>query len=102
MQLPHDKFQQIINPGNQVAVLLATHWIAIKQIMATITETEHRFSKRDSMQDKSHDGGPDLGIIRWLRHLNRSLEPDYLAYNQWPLWVEAELDRDIQAFGKMM
>jgi len=102
MQLPHDKFQQIIDPNNQVSVLLATHWIAIKQIMAAITETEQRFSKRESVKDKGPDGGPDLGIIRWLKHLNRGLDPEYLAYNQWPLWVEAELDLDRHVFGKTM
>ena len=102
MQLPHDKFQQVIDPRNQVCVLLASHWISIKQVMATITETEHRFSKRDHAQEMGPDGGPDLGIIRWLKHLNRSVEPEYLAYNPWPMWVEAELDRDRQVFGKTM
>jgi hypothetical protein len=99
MQLPHDKFQQVIDPSNQVCVLLASHWIAIKQIMAQITEMEHRAMAKEP--DKPTDPGDiDLGIIRWLKHLNRSVEPEYQLYNQWPMWVEAELDRDRRVFGK--
>ena len=99
MQLPHDKFQQLIDPSNQVGVLLGSHWVALKQIMSTITEIERKHSK----QAREHqDGDIEVGIIRWLKYLNRNLEPEYLVYNQWPMWVEAELDRDLRSFGKTM
>ncbi|EOO00020.1 putative c6 transcription factor protein [Phaeoacremonium minimum UCRPA7] len=58
MMLPYDDFQRVIDTHNPVMVLLASHWIAIKQIMATITETEHEFGKRPNQ-----DRGIDLGII---------------------------------------
>ena len=40
IQMPHDQFQRLVDPANQVATLLASHWIAVKQIMAPVTETE--------------------------------------------------------------
>ncbi len=96
--LPHDKFQYVIDLGNQTCVLLATHWIALMQIMATITEIE---SKARAKQPEPHkDRGIGVGIIRWLKFLNRMVDIDYLSYNQWPLWVEAQLDRDMAFFGK--
>jgi hypothetical protein len=101
MQIPHENFQHLINPANDVCTLLASHWIALKQIMATITEMEHQCRSAGSRRQESRDDGdPDMGMLRWLKHLNRQLGPDYQQYNQWPLWVEAELDRDITTFGK--
>jgi len=80
-----------------VCVLLATHWIALKQIMATITETERCLSQREP---ETQPGEMDFGIIRWLKHLNRAVEPEFMPYNHWPVWVEAQLDRDLCFFGK--
>ena len=90
---------------NQVFLLLATHWIAVKQIMASITQAERRVGGEHEGQhacggSSGGDGDVDVGIVRWLKHLNRLIEPEYMAYNQWPLWVEAELDRNPVAFGK--
>ena len=103
MQLPHEQFRQIIDPNNQVFVLLAAHWIALKQIMTRITSKEESVSvsvsERDDSQRTDEDGTMDLGIIRWLRYLNRLVKPEYLAYNEWPMWVEAELDRDREVFA---
>src|SRR5690349_6776196 len=91
MMLPHDKFQRIIEPGNQVAILLATHWIALKQVMAVITETEDKAAEKmpgagchDRGRGGAGNGGSgsagaagndiSLGIIRWLKYLNRMLD----------------------------
>lgn len=115
MMLPHDQFERLINPANQVAVLLASHWIALKQIMAPITETEKKgFAKvPDSWKDGKDEGNArekektktdkhdmDVGIIRWLKFLNRCVQPEYRRYNTWPEWVEAELDKDLSVFGR--
>lgn len=106
MQLPHEKFQQVVDPNSQVFVLLAAHWISIKQIMVTITRVERTFQTEGQPQQQPQPGASpgadrdvDLGIVRWLKYLNRELDPEYLPFNQWPLWVEAELDRDPAAFG---
>ncbi|CAK7223583.1 hypothetical protein SCUCBS95973_005228 [Sporothrix curviconia] len=132
MQLPHEQFRQVIDLDKQVFVLLAAHWIALKQIMSRITSKEEAVSMSLSRSrsrshadgepvlgvaydqarpmpstehDDSHsrvdaDGSMDPGIIRWLKHLNRQVEPEYLVYNKWPMWVEAELDRDMNVFAK--
>lgn len=121
MQLPHEQFRQIIDLDKQVFVLLATHWIALKQIMTRITSKEEvvsaSLSKMDGAEGRSSstlqpvpsievegvkdsDGTMDPGIIRWLKHLNRQVEPEYLAYNKWPMWVESELEQDVNVFGK--
>ncbi|KAM7206272.1 C6 zinc finger protein [Rhypophila sp. PSN 637] len=118
MMLPHDQFERLMDPSNQVALLLATHWIALKQVMAPITEVEKRgFAKvPDSWkEDSSSSGGAgaggqgkkkaekhdmDVGIIRWLRYLNRSVGREYARYNTWPEWVEGELVKDLGVFGR--
>ncbi|KAK4186574.1 C6 zinc finger protein [Podospora australis] len=99
MMLPHDQFQKITEPGNQVAILLATHWIALKQVMAVITETEDKGAAKWPERPPS---GNDIsvGIIRWLKYLNKMVDVEHLVYNQWPMWVEAQLDRDRGFFGK--
>ena len=96
--LPHDKFQGVVDLGNQTCVLLATHWIALKQIMTTIFEMEGK--ARVNPIEPQKDRGIEVGIIRWLKFLNRMVDIDHLPYNQWPLWVEAQLDRDLTFFGK--
>jgi hypothetical protein len=98
MLLPHEQFRQIIDPENQVCILLASHWIALKQIMAVITEAEWK-AKGETAQ-RASGGNVELGMIRWLKHLNRLVNVDHAAYNQWPMWVEAQLDRDRGFFGK--
>lgn len=107
MLLPHDEFQRIIDSTRQTTVLLASHWIALKQIMAIITDTEARASKEHHPKggaggDKSGDHDVGRGLLRWLQYLNRLVDAEHTAYNVWPLWVEAELARDPAAFGKTM
>lgn len=97
MQISHEDFQSLIDSENQVILLLASHWIALKQIMATITGIEH---KQRAKRPKQKDGDLDLGMVRWLRHLNQQVDVEHQRYNQWPLWVEAQLDRDLGYFGK--
>ncbi|KAI0113734.1 C6 zinc finger protein [Nemania sp. FL0031] len=97
MQIPHENFQSLIDGGNQVSLLLASHWIALKQIMATITGVEHRQRRQ---QTKRNDGDMDIGMVRWLKHINRHVDAEHQQYNQWPLWVEAQLDADLGYFGK--
>ncbi|KAI0542157.1 C6 zinc finger protein [Xylaria digitata] len=97
MQIPHETFQSLIDGGNQVCLLLASHWIALKQIMANITGVEHR---QRPQQPGRKDGDMDLGMVRWLKYINRQVDIDHQRYNQWPLWVEAQLDIDLGYFGK--
>ncbi|KAJ8129861.1 hypothetical protein O1611_g3769 [Lasiodiplodia mahajangana] len=97
MQIPHENFQSLIDGGNQVSLLLASHWIALKQIMATITGVEHRQRRQ---QPNRKDGDMDMGMVRWLKHINRHIDAEHQQYNQWPLWVEAQLDTDLGYFGK--
>ncbi|KAI1431748.1 C6 zinc finger protein [Xylaria sp. CBS 124048] len=99
MQIPHESFQSLIDSDNQVCLLLASHWISLKQIMASITRVEHH--KRLQRQNRQ-DGGMDIGMIRWLKHINRSIDDEHRKYNQWPLWVEAQLERDLGVFGKVL
>ncbi|KAK3988135.1 C6 zinc finger protein [Cladorrhinum sp. PSN332] len=99
MMLSHEKFQRLIAvPESQVAVLLATHWIALKQIMAVITETEEKAAAMPCPGKAGND--ISLGIIRWLKYLNGLVDEEHLAYNRWPMWVEAQLDVDRGFFGK--
>ncbi|KAI1083899.1 hypothetical protein F5B20DRAFT_525952 [Whalleya microplaca] len=97
MQMSHDNFQYLIDPRNQICLLLTSHWVAIKQIMTTITQVEHRASAQE-LKRKRED--MDMGTIRWLKYLNRQISVEYKQYNQWPLWVETQLDEDIKYFGK--
>ncbi|KAL0940719.1 C6 transcription factor [Colletotrichum truncatum] len=97
MQLPHEKFQRVINPLNQTMILLATHWVSLQQVMVTITRVEHEC--REKAPEPKEDS-PDLGIIRWLRYLNKQIDYEHQIYNQWPLWVEYQLNRDLSFFGK--
>ncbi|KAK6226296.1 C6 zinc finger protein [Colletotrichum tabaci] len=96
IQLPHEKFQRVIDMGNQTMILLASHWIALKQIMAFITNVEHECREKAPSQGST----VDLGIIRWLGYLNKQVDHEHLIYNQWPLWVESQLSRDLEFFGK--
>lgn len=98
MMLPHDKFRRIIDPTNQVAVLLATHWIALKQIMVFITEVEE--TARQKQPASSSDDPIDPGLLRWLRHANRQVDFEHQVYNSWPVWVEEQLNREPSFFGK--
>ncbi|KAI8956036.1 C6 zinc finger protein [Xylaria longipes] len=97
MQIPHKNFQSLVNGENQVCLLLASHWIALKQIMAIITDVEH---KQRPQRVKQKDGDMDIGMVRWLKHINKHVDMDHQQYNQWPLWVEVQLDIDLGYFGK--
>lgn len=63
--------------------------------MAVITEVEKEWS-----QKKSDKGDVDEGMGRWLRYLNRQVGPDFVRYNQWPMWVQGQLETDPCFFGK--
>ncbi|KAL2160212.1 hypothetical protein VTH06DRAFT_1385 [Thermothelomyces fergusii] len=95
--LPHDQFRRLIDPGNQVAVLLGAHWVAFEQIMATICQAEQKAAAK--MPNRS-GAGVSLGNIGWLRYLNRQVDRDHRPYNEWPMWVEEQLNRDPRFFGK--
>ncbi|KAK7977569.1 hypothetical protein PG988_005059 [Apiospora saccharicola] len=99
LQMPHERFQYLVDPANPVCSLLATHWIAIKQIMAPATEKEQLINPREKTARDKH---ADMGTVRWLKYLNRQLPPAYRDYNWWPVWVEAQLDGDMAFFGKTL
>jgi hypothetical protein len=94
--MSHENFSYLIDPSNTVCTLLGSHWIALKQIMATVTE------KEKEVQGPEHPAEEDMdvGMIRWLKYLNRQVELEHQQYNQWPVWVEAQLDQDLRFFGK--
>ena len=107
MMLPHEQFQYIIDPTRQTMVLLATHWIALKQTMAIITDTETKACKERHPAGLPGGGGDEfnkhnvgLGLSRWLQYLNGLVDAEHSQFNAWPTWVEAELARDPAAFGK--
>jgi len=97
MMLPHEKFQRLVDPSNQVAVLLSAHWVAFEQTMAKICEAEQRAA---SKMPKRSDAGVSTGNVGWLKYLNAQVDLEHLAYNEWPMWVEAQLGRDPRFFGK--
>jgi hypothetical protein len=96
--LPHDRFQKLIDSNNQTVVLLGSHWIALKQIMAFITEVEDRMRQKTPPRQPS--SGMDRGIIRWLNYLNGLVDDEHLIYNRWPIWVAEQLERDLTFFGR--
>lgn len=98
MQMPHASFAYLVDPANQVCLLLSTHWVALKKIMKTITDAERRASASPRSPDEK--GDPDLGITRWLGYLNRQIDAGHRRHNRWPLWVEARLDADPMFFAK--
>ncbi len=93
--LAHEKFRRLVDPTNQVAILLGAHWIALEQIMAVICEAERRGAK-----NRQSGAGASLGSIGWLRYLNGQVDAEHQAYNWWPMWVEAQLEKDRGFFGK--
>ncbi|RYP50109.1 hypothetical protein DL768_004313 [Monosporascus sp. mg162] len=96
IQMPQESFAYLINPENQVCLLLATHWIALKKIMATITDAENRVNPGSHPQD----GDPDLGVARWLKYMNRQVDDEHREHNQWPVWVETQLEQDLDFFRR--
>jgi hypothetical protein len=99
MMLPHDKFQRLVDPDNQVAALLAAHWIALEQIMCVICEAEQKGAAKTP--NKSSSGtGAGSGNLGWLRYLNAQVDAEHRAYNKFPMWVEAQMIRDRAFFRK--
>lgn len=97
MMLSHDTFQEVINMDNQLMMLLHAHWIALSQIMTFISEQEYAVrEKHPDMQDTTIDPG----FLRWLKYINARIDYEHQIYNQWPMWVEEQMDRDISFFGK--
>ena len=101
MMLPHSTFQQLINLDRQTVILLHSHWIALAQIMTFITNREYDIREKIP-EPRSQDNGPELGFIRWLRYLNARVDYEHQIYNQWPMWVDEQLERDITFFGRRM
>ena len=99
MLLPHALFQDLINANNQVVILLHTHWIALSQIMAFINEQEYAVREKHPARQ---DNRMDPGFIRWLKHLNARVDHEHQMFNEWPRWVDEQLDNDITFFGKRL
>ncbi|KAI0096461.1 hypothetical protein F4814DRAFT_129059 [Daldinia grandis] len=105
IQLPHAQFQRLVDPESQTCTLLAAHWIATKLIMAPVTETEHRLRAREPRPQNHHQEGNSSmnpGMARWLKYLNRQVDAEHRRYNDWPVWVEEQLDRDPTFFGRTL
>ncbi|KAM0353656.1 hypothetical protein ACHAPU_001669 [Fusarium lateritium] len=100
MLLPHDTFQALIDTDNQVMMLLHAHWVAINEIMTPISKQERHVSEK---HPPDREGKPDLdpGFGRWLKHLNANVDLEHQSYNQWPMWVEEQLDHDNSFFGRV-
>ncbi|KAL1884333.1 hypothetical protein VTK73DRAFT_27 [Phialemonium thermophilum] len=98
MMLPHEQFQRVIDTTNQVNILLASHWIALTQIMAMITEKEFEVGTRARPPGLYES---DVGMSRWLKNLNASIDKDHAVYNQWPVWVSRQLDHDPRFFARL-
>ncbi|KAM0265972.1 hypothetical protein ACHAPA_007331 [Fusarium lateritium] len=99
MLLPHDTFQALIDPDNQVMMLLHAHWVAINEVMSPISKQERHVSEK---YPRDREGKPDLdpGFARWLKHLNANVDLEHQRYNQWPMWVEQQLEDDMTFFGR--
>lgn len=100
MLLPHCQFQELINPNNQVMLLLHAHWISINEIMAFITGQEHLARGKSPPGQGENAADIDPGFHRWLKYLNSHIDYEHQVYNQWPILVEEQLDQDITCFGK--
>ncbi|KAF7549452.1 hypothetical protein G7Z17_g6371 [Cylindrodendrum hubeiense] len=101
MLLPHNSFQELINPNNQVMILLHAHWVSLNEIMTFITQQE-RHAREKSPTPREGQAEIDPGFHRWLRYMNAHVDYEHQMYNQWPMWVEDQLNRDITFFGKTM
>ncbi|KAF7559878.1 hypothetical protein G7046_g4262 [Stylonectria norvegica] len=99
MLLPHHKFQELIDPNNQIMLLLHSHWIALNEIMTFILQQENQV--RAKKPDRQSQCKIDPGFSRWLKYINAHIDYEHQIYNQWPMWVEEQLDQDISFFGKM-
>ncbi|KAI9158433.1 Sterol uptake control protein 2 [Paramyrothecium foliicola] len=101
MFLPHNVFQELINPANQVVLLLHTHWLALSEMMSFISQQEYLVRDEKVPKSENIEGRIDPGFGRWLRYLNARVDYEHQVYNQWPMWVEEQLDRDASFFGKL-
>lgn len=80
-------------------ILLHSHWVSINEIMSFITQQElHAREKLPTLREGQADIDP--GFNRWLRYMNSHVDYEHQMYNQWPMWVEEQLNRDITFFGK--
>lgn len=94
--LPHPHFQALIDPHNQPMLLLAAHWLALQMTMAPVTVAHRRCRKKEPAED----GGIERGMLRWLAYLNGRVDGAHQGFNGWPVWVQAQLERDPWFFGK--
>mgnify|MGYP005989556107 CR=1 FL=1 len=99
MMMPHGTFQELIDMDNQVILLLHAHWIGLSQIMAFINEQESSVREKHPSQKENRT---DPGFIRWLKYLNSRVDYEHQAYNQWPMWVDDQLEKDITVFGRRL
>jgi hypothetical protein len=103
MFLPHATFQNLIKPNSQIILLLHAHWIALTEVMSFILQQEREArAKAPQPQPKQPDEKPDIGFVRWLRYLNARVDYEHQIYNQWPMWVDEQLEKDITFFGKRL
>ncbi|KAL1885341.1 hypothetical protein Cpir12675_006990 [Ceratocystis pirilliformis] len=112
MTMPHHQFCKVINPTNQVMVLLNTHWIGLNQMLAAVADP-NRSTRQHHQQSQqggnSRHGGShhhhgylstiQLGGFKWLKYTNRLVDYTHQFYNTWPTWVEQQLLRDPNVFS---
>lgn len=95
--LPHSEFQKLLDQSNQTMLLLHSHWISLSQIMTFISQQELELREK---KPAKRDQAIDPGFLRWLKYLNARVDYEHRPYNQWPMWVDEQLERDITFFGK--
>lgn len=79
-------------------VLLHSHWVALNEVMSFILQQENQV--REKKHRREGECEIDPGFQRWLRWLNAHVDYQHQIYNQWPMWVEEQLNGDVSYFGK--
>ena len=93
----------MIKQEKKKILLMKLHWIELLQIMVFIYEQELTVRAKEPRQSPAEQGPQGLdnpGFHRWLRHLNAMIDYEHQMYNQWPMWVEEQLQKDMGFFGK--
>ncbi|KAL1836966.1 hypothetical protein VTJ49DRAFT_4430 [Mycothermus thermophilus] len=107
IMLSHDEFRRLVDPDNQVVLVLGAHWNALEQVMAVICETERkgatRLPERRATRTKTGSSSGGAGATTntgWLKHIIGLIDDEHRPYMEFPMWVQEQLDKDRGFFGK--